>query len=738
MGLTLIAVTGTYKDAAGNLLKAKRIKYTPVDVFGDGGIVVPPATSRVTTDPATAAFSSNLYTSDVAGAYVRYDVEFHDGSVKTFDLTDDAPSVALEDLINAYDGAQAASAAVTLLDHEARIDVLEAGGGGSETLTTLGALINSATSKTTPVDADMLPLMDSAASNITKKLSWANLKATAKTYFDTLYQPLASVLTNTTASFTTAQETKLAGMATGATANSSDATLLARANHTGAQLASTISDFNSAALSAAPAETTSTLGATISGAAAATPNNTDLVATVESSVVKKITWTNVKAFLKTYFDTLYSAIGSGISIGDPVTNGDTGSVLFVDSSGNIAEDTNLTFDAATKVLTANKVSVADAAYDATTWNDSLEVPTKNATRDEIEALRALIGGGGYSDEQAQDAVGGMVDGTLTYVDATPLLKVADGGINTTQLANDAVTNAKAANMAEATMKGRAAGAGTGDPQDLSPTQIRTLINVADGATANDTDANLKNRANHTGTQTASTISDFNSAALAAAPAETTTTIGSLINGATSKATPVDADQVGLMDSAASNVLKKLSWANIKATLKTYFDTLYPSGSGTSTGTNTGDQTSIVGISGTFSQFNTAVSDADLARSTLVGSPCEIGVAVSDETTNLSTGTAKATFRMPYAMTVTAVRASVNTAPTGSTLIVDINDGGTTIMATNKLSIDASEKTSTTAATAAGVTDTALADDAEITIDIDQVGSTIPGKGLKVWIIGTRA
>ncbi len=61
-----------------------------------------------------------------------------------------------------------------------------------------------------------------------------------------VYQPLASVLTNTTASFTTAQETKLSGIATGATANSSDATLLSRANHTGTQAASTISDFSEA------------------------------------------------------------------------------------------------------------------------------------------------------------------------------------------------------------------------------------------------------------------------------------------------------------------------------------------------------------------------------------------------------------------------------------------------------------------------------------------------------------
>lgn len=59
-------------------------------------------------------------------------------------------------------------------------------------------------------------------------------------------QPLATVLTNTTASFTTADETKLDGIATGATANSSDATLLARANHTGTQAISTVSGLQTA------------------------------------------------------------------------------------------------------------------------------------------------------------------------------------------------------------------------------------------------------------------------------------------------------------------------------------------------------------------------------------------------------------------------------------------------------------------------------------------------------------
>lgn len=49
---------------------------------------------------------------------------------------------------------------------------------------------------------------------------------------------------------------------------------------------------------------------------------------------------------------------------------------------------------------------------------------------------------------------------------------------------------------------------------------------------------------------------------------------SAIHGATGKATPVDADELALSDSAAANVLKKLTWANLKATLKGFFDGLY--------------------------------------------------------------------------------------------------------------------------------------------------------------------
>jgi hypothetical protein len=167
-----------------------------------------------------------------------------------------------------------------------------------------------------------------------------------------------------------------------------------------------------------------------------------------------------------------------------------------------------------------------------------------------------------------------------------------------------------------------------------------LDGIATGATANATNAELRTRSSHTGTQLASTISDFastvsavtdvvnntaarhthsnkalldtytqtesnladavtkkhahaNSAVLDATTASFLTAdetkldgiealadvtdagnVGSSIHGATGKTTPVDADTMPLIDSAASNVLKKVTWANVKATAKTYFDTLY--------------------------------------------------------------------------------------------------------------------------------------------------------------------
>jgi hypothetical protein len=108
-------------------------------------------------------------------------------------------------------------------------------------------------------------------------------------------------------------------------------------------------------------------------------------------------------------------------------------------------------------------------------------------------------------------------------------------------------------------------------------------------------------------------------------------------------------------------------------------------------------------------------------------------AISDETTSITTGTAKLTFRMPYAFTLTSIRGMLTGASSSGTVTIDVNDGGTTIMATDKIVIDQGEETTETAATPPALTDTALALDAEVTFDIDGAGTS--AEGAKVCLVG---
>lgn len=154
--------------------------------------------------------------------------------------------------------------------------------------------------------------------------------------------------------------------------------------------------------------------------------------------------------------------------------------------------------------------------------------TTHAYDDGVTDITSEIGGGGsYTDEQAQDAVGGILTDTatvdFTYDDATP----------------------------------------------------KITADVVAGFVAVDTHA------------------------------------------ASSKTTPADADEFALVDSAASNVLKKLTGTNLKAYLKSYFDGIY---SGTGSGIPADGWQSLSGLSYSSADAPTFVigTSSDLSGTISVG------------------------------------------------------------------------------------------------------------------------
>lgn len=100
------------------------------------------------------------------------------------------------------------------------------------------------------------------------------------------------------------------------------------------------------------------------------------------------------------------------------------------------------------------------------------------------------------------------------------------------------------------------------------------------------------------------------------------------------------------------------------------------------------------------------------------------------TVSVKTGTQRLYNDTGRTLTIQKVRATLGTAPTGATFIADINKNGTTIFTTtgNRPTIAISGNTAT------GVPDvTSWADGEYLTVDIDQVGSTVAGADLVVQV-----
>ena len=108
------------------------------------------------------------------------------------------------------------------------------------------------------------------------------------------------------------------------------------------------------------------------------------------------------------------------------------------------------------------------------------------------------------------------------------------------------------------------------------------------------------------------------------------------------------------------------------------------------------------------------------------------VSMTGEDADATVADDLAQIRLPFAFEVTECRAFCNTAPTGATLDVMIEEAGSNILS-SAISIAIS---ATTASVSGGtITDSTLADNAIISFNCDQIGSSNAGAGLKCMIIG---
>jgi len=199
---------------------------------------------------------------------------------------------------------------------------------------------------------------------------------------------------------------------------------------------------------------------TIVASSAAVPNDADLLPVIDSGTAKKISLTNFKAFLKTYFDTLYAALSGATftgavvvpagTVGAPslTTTGDTNTGMWFPAADTIAWSTGgierLRVDAngsITGTVTAGteafKISSDTASVNSrhrlntTSATSSVAYCLSNSNGGVNTQVSLVLGGGGstsfyVNQSAAADSVSGtqslslFTDGTIAQVAVAPL------------------------------------------------------------------------------------------------------------------------------------------------------------------------------------------------------------------------------------------------------------------------------------------------------------------------------
>lgn len=386
--------------------------------------------------------------------------------------------------------------------------------------------IHGAPEKTTPVDADTMPLIDSAASNVLKKISWSNVKAVLKAYFDTIYAIAAKGVTN-------GDSHDHSG---GDGAQIDHTTLLNKGTNTHAQIdshiGSTSNPHSTTADQVLPSQTGNS-GKFLTTNGTSSSWGTPSAGSVEGTGVLSTGETGGTKYLR--------EDGDGTCSWQDVPGGGwDGDISDINLDGGT--------DIGADLSDADLILVDDGA--AGTNRKSAISRMWTYVLAKIQAITSLSGHGWFLDEDtmssnsdtkvpSQQSVKAYADtkspiASPTFT-GTPAAPTASTGTNTTQIATTAFVNAEIANdaapVAHVGATGSAHGAATTSVAGFMSASDKTKLDGVSGANTGD---------------------------------ETASRIATIINGATAKTTPADADVFALLDSAASNALKKMTWANIAA------------------------------------------------------------------------------------------------------------------------------------------------------------------------------
>ena len=277
-------------------------------------------------------------------------------------------------------------------------------------------------------------------------------------------------------SYPAADETKLAGIAAGATVNDTDVNLKDRANHTGTQLSSTISDFTAE---------TETIIADVIGSTSDVSEGTNLYYTdarvdARIGVADIADLNNVSATAPSNGQVLKWNGTAWAPAADNSSTGGAGGV--VDSVNGISQ--------AAVVLDADDIDDSSTAHKFVAAGDVTKLSHISVTQAvDLDTMETDIAANslkqGYTTalfdaDLASSDTGDLAEGTNLYYTEARVSANTDVAANTLKRSYPSADETK-------------------------------LAGIATGATANSTDAVLKDRANHLGTQLASTISDFGSA-----------------------------------------------------------------------------------------------------------------------------------------------------------------------------------------------------------------------------------